>query len=617
MLAGIPMRTNLKITAVLLVLPAAGWLAARSAAPPSFAKTGTLITMRDGVRLHTEINVPADAREALPILLVRTPYGAAGRSAQLASGAFSELAADGYIFVFQDIRGRYESEGTFVMMRPPRNSSDQRAADESTDAWDTIDWLVKNVRNNNGRAGVFGISYPGWLTVMAGLDPHPALKAISEQASPADMFLGDDFYHNGAFRLTYGFEYAWQMENAATNSLFPFGRYDEFEWYLNLVPLSSANPLYFHNKLPTWNAFEQHPSYDGFWKSISVSRYLRAPAVPELNVAGWWDQEDFYGPQQIYAALERQDTGRRNYFVAGPWNHGGWSSGDGRALGAIDFGSDTARYFREEIEAPWFAYWLKGKGSGNFPEARVFQTGSNRWESYGAWPPRDGVSMRSAYLSSGGRLTFQPPPEQDGFDSYVSDPTRPVPYRRRPIGPTYGRPGWATWLVEDQRFVHLRPDVLSWESEILPEDLSIAGEIVARIFASTTGSDADWIVKLIDVYPEDYRADEKMSGYQLMVADEIFRGRFREGFEHATPLKPGAVEEYTISLHTSDHAFLKGHRLMVQVQSTWFPLYGRNPQTFVPNIFQAAAADYRAEAHRVYRTRAYPSRIELPVVAGR
>jgi putative CocE/NonD family hydrolase len=600
-----------------LVAAASWWMMAGVQSPgPGYDKTEVSIPMRDGVRLHTEIHVPKGAREALPFLMLRTPYGAAGQSRNLASGGYSEMEADGYIFVFQDIRGRHESEGKFVMMRPPRDRADSNATDESTDAYDTIEWLLKNVPNNNGRAGVFGISYPGWLTVMAAIDPHPALKAVSEQASPADMFLGDDFYHNGAFRLSYGFEYSAEMESSKTNALFQFDRYDTYEWYLNLLPLASASGRWAHGDLPTWTAFEQHPNYDPFWRKLAVPSYVGTPKVPNLNVAGWWDQEDFYGPVKIYETLEPGDRRNQNYIVAGPWNHGGWRAGDGRTLGPVSFDSDTSQYFRKNIEAPWFAYWLKGRGDGKFPEARTFETGSNRWRTYDAWPPRSGVSERRLYAEASGRLSFEAPRASgpDTFDSYVSDPAHPVPYRHRPISPTYGRPGWGTWLMEDQRFVHMRPDVLSWQTDALPDDLVVAGDIVADLFASTTGSDADWVVKLIDVYPEDYPQDPKMGGYQLMIADEIFRARFRKSFERAEPVEPGAIEEYTIDLHTNNHAFLKGHRMMVQVQSTWFPVYSRNPQKFVPNIFTADPADYQAATQRVYRSSQYPSHVRLPVI---
>ncbi|HYL79078.1 MAG TPA: CocE/NonD family hydrolase, partial [Bryobacteraceae bacterium] len=560
-------------------------------AATEFDKTDVMIPMRDGVRLHTEIYAPKHTAEHLPFLITRTPYGqgldAKGINLMLGS-AYAELAQEGYIFVFQDIRGRYKSEGAFVMLRKPRDKRDAKAIDESTDAYDTIEWLLKNVPNHNGRAGMLGISYPGWLTVMAMIDPHPALKAVSEQASPADMYLGDDFHHNGAFRLGYGLEYSARMETGKENSAFDFDRFDTFDWYLRLGPVSNFNKKFAHGKLPTWNDFVEHPNYDEFWQRQAVTPYLKQAAVPNLNVAGWFDQEDFYGPLKIYETLEKFDSGHLNYLAVGPWNHGGWSRGAGRALGKIDFGSDTGRYFREKIQASWFAYWLKEKGKLELPEALTFQTGSNKWESYQEWPPRQGVERRKLYFHDAGALSFEAP-RLDGvneFDSYVSDPAHPVPYRHRPIEATYGgASGWAPWLVEDQRFVHERPDVLSWETRPMDRELVVAGDIVAHLFASTSGTDSDWIVKLIDVYPEKGEKDPPMNGYQLMIADEVLRSRFRNGFEKPEPLVADQVTEFTVDLHSNNHAFLAGHRVMVQVQSTWFPLIDRNPQKFVPNIF--------------------------------
>jgi putative CocE/NonD family hydrolase len=582
----------------------------------TFKRMEVQIPMRDGVKLYTDIYIPKKSRSRLPFLITRTPYGSnddKGRNGLLPH-SYKDFVDEGYIFVFQDIRGRYKSEGQFVMFRPPRDKSDAKAIDESTDTYDSIAWLIEHIPNNNGRAGVLGISYGGWLTVMAMLDPHPALKAVSEQASPADQFLGDDFHHNGAFRLSYGLEYSAMMETGTTNFNFKFDRHDTFEWYVALGALANFNKNYGHEKLPTWNDFVAHPDYDEFWQKQAVTPYLDTPKVPNLNVAGWWDQEDFYGPMKIYETLEKKDTNHMNYVVAGPWNHGGWSRGEGRKLGDIDFDSDTAQYFREKVQAPWFAYWLKDKGPLKQPEALTFQTGSNRWESYDEWPPRSRTTDRPLYFQRAGMASFAKPEDDGAFDSYVSDPARPVPYRHRPISPTYPDGGWPVWLVEDQRFVHLRPDVLSWETEPLQQDVAIAGDIVAHLFASTSGTDSDWIVKLIDVYPEDYPKDAKMGGYQLMIADEAFRARFRESFTHPKVVTPDEVTEYAIDLHTNNHAFLKGHRIMVQVQSTWFPVIDRNPQTFVENIYKATEADYKPATQRVYRSGKYASHVTLPVL---
>lgn len=577
-----------------------------------------MVPARDGVKLHTRIFVPRNsAGAALPFIFLRTPYGVDDAEGRFAV-SLKELADEGYIFVFQDIRGRYKSEGTFVMQRPARDPKDGGGIDEGTDAYDTIDWLLKNVRPNNGRVGMLGVSYDGWTTAMATIEPHPALKAVSPQASPADMWLGDDFHHNGAFRLSYGFEYAAMMETTKEDSNFAFDRYDTYQWYLALGPLSNVNGRYLQGKIPTWNDYVAHPDYDGFWKRQTLIPSLRDVKVPTLSVAGWWDQEDFYGPVRIYDALERFDAQKHlNYLVVGPWNHGGWNAAEGTKLGDIDFGSATSRYFRQQVQAPWFAYWLKDKGTLAEPEALTFEGGTNQWRRWSAWPPAAQTTPRNLYFQADGRLSFDAPTATgEAFDEYRSDPDHPVPYRHRPIQATYfpGGSSWYTWLLEDQRFVEDRDDVASWETEPLREDVTVAGEIVASLFVSTTGTDGDWIVKLIDVYPEQMPANWKLAGWELMVSNEVFRARYRNGFDRPEPMVSGQVTPITFSLHTQDYCFRKGHRIMVQVQSTWFPLIDRNPQTFVPNIFQAAASDFRATMQRVHRSAAHPSHVTIPVV---
>ncbi len=627
MIKSIATRLLLGVVFLFSALPLLAQTAPTPAPTPApaqaFDKIEKTLTMRDGTRLYTEIFVPRNVREPLPIIFIRTPYGVTGSGEQSINGFLKELVDDGYIFAFQDIRGRYKSEGKFVMERPPRTSTDAKAIDEGTDAYDTIAWMIKNVPRNNGRVGMTGGSYDAWLAVMATLEPHPALKAVSEQATPADMFLGDDFHHNGAFRLSYGFEYAFELESSKEDKNFKFDLYDTYEWYLRLGALSNANAKYFHGKLPTWNNFVQHPNYDEFWKSLGLAQQLKRPTVPIMHVAGWWDQEDFYGPVKAYEVLEKSDTNQLNYLVIGPWNHGGWERRDGDKLGNINFESATSKHFREKIRAPFFAHFLKDKGNWSQPEAITFQTGANKWMSYDSWPVRSGVTARNLYFHGNGRLSFDSP-QQDNpreFDQYVSDPAHPVPYRARPIEPTYnpsaaGGSRWYTWLLDDQRFVHQRPDVLSWETEPLKEDVVISGNIVARLFASTSGTDSDWVVKLIDVYPEEYAKEPRMGGYQLMIANEILRGRFRKSFEKPEPVAPNQVNEYVIDLHTSDHRFLKGHKIMVQVQSTWFPLYDRNPQKFVPNIYMAKDSDYHAATQRVFRSKRFSSHIKLPVGAN-
>ena len=611
---------------VYLVLPLV--LLARAAAVPQeradyskiFDKTDVMIAARDGVKLHTEIYSPKNVSEPRPIIFERTPYGLAddekGYSRKL--GRYAEMIPDGYIFVLQDIRGRYGSEGKFVMQRPVRDPKNPKAIDEGTDTYDSIDWLARNVPRNNGRVGLLGVSYGGWLTVMGMLEPHPALKAVSEQASPADMFLGDDFHHNGAFRLSYGFEYSTMMETDKTNFSFQFDCFDTYEWYLQLGALSNASKKYIHGALPTWNDFVAHPNYDAFWKQQAMPYILTRPRVPNLNVAGWWDQEDFYGPMKIYEILEKEDPDHLNYLVAGPWNHGGWAHGAGNSLGLIPFGSDTALYFRQKIEAPWFAYWLKNQGSLPLKEALLFQTGSDTWVKFDSWPPRE-AKTQNLYFHPDSKLSLDAPTEEsaEAFDNYTSDPAHPVPYRHRPVDMTYpeDHPGsWYTWLVEDQRFVDNRPDVVTWQTDVLKEDVTLAGQVTAKLFASSTGSDADWIVKLIDVYPEKYPEKWQLSGYELMIADEVFRGRFRNSFEKPEPISPGVVTLFKIDLHTANHVFKKGHRIMVQVQSTWFPLIDRNPQKFVPNIFAAEESDYQKATERIYRSKRFPSSVEISVL---
>jgi len=627
----------LALSALALAAPALRAQAAADTAASAalgYRRSEVMIPMRDGVKLHTVLYAPRARSAPLPILLERTPYGVDG-SDRAFRVAFRDLAEDGYIFAFQDIRGRFGSEGHFVMQRPPCPApADSSCIDEGTDTWDTIDWLVHQVPGNNGRVGMLGVSYPGWLTVMALLHPHPALRATSPQASPADMFIGDDFHHGGAFRLSYGFEYAAMMETGKVTTQFQFPVHDTYGWYLQLGALSHVDERVLHGRIPTWEDFVHHPDYDAFWQRNAVAPYMTKVTVPVLSVAGWWDQEDFYGPLTIYKALEAHDGHSENYLVVGPWRHGGWAGEAGDSLGAIRFGSATGEHFRHDIEAPWFAYWLKDSGKPPAGEAFTFETGSNRWRTWAHWPPRQGVTDRDLYLRAGGSASFEAPPGGTNgsaagttpaesaaaagappFDAYVSDPAHPVPYRRRPIEPTYDPTGsgWYTWLVQDQRFVDGRPDVLVWETAPLDHDVTVAGNVVAHLFASTSGGGADWVVKLIDVYPGKVADRPAMGGYELMVAKNVLRARFRNGFEHPERVVPGKVTPYRIDLLDTDHTFLKGHRIMVQVQSTWFPVIDRNPQTWVPNIFEATDADFRKAVQRVYRSATYPSRITLPV----
>jgi putative CocE/NonD family hydrolase len=580
---------------------------ARAQVPDTaYARRDTMIAMRDGVRLKTYILAPRAPAGPLPILLVRTPYGASGPLRNF-PGPYRFLAADGYIFVFQDIRGRYDSEGDYLMNRPLR--PDSSGQDEATDTYDTIEWLVRHVGGHNGRVGGLGISYPGWLATMQAFSGHAALQAVSPQAPMTDTWMGDDFFHQGAFRMSYGVEYTWGMEVDAFN----VGAYDMYDWYLRLGPLANVTRR-LGRSWPSWDAFLAHPNYDAYWQARATQRRISRTPVAVLTVGGWYDQEDIFGPPATYAAFERTDSGGRNRLVMGPWNHGGWY-GPGAALGQVQFGDSTGVWFRREVEARFFAHYLKDRGPLDLPEALVFEGGSNRWRSFDAWPPRT-MTPRHLYFHAGGQLSFEPPAaDTAAFDAYVADPAHPVPYRPRPVERTYSRGSqWGVWQAMDQRFAHGRPDVLSWETEPLRADVVIAGDLVAHLFASTTGSDADWVVKLIDVFPDTVGANPPMGGYQLMVSGEILRGRFRRSFERPEAITPGRVLEYTVRLPPQAYRFQRGHRIMVQVQSTWFPLYDRNPQTFVPSIFAARASDFRARTHRVWRTARAPSHLVLPVV---
>lgn len=512
----------------------------------AFKRAEMMIPMRDGAKLFTVVFTPENQTEALPIMMERSPYGVKGWSSNGINGGRAELAKDGYIFVFQDIRGRYESEGEFVMVRPPRDRRDAKAVDESTDTYDTIEYLLKNVPNNNGRVGIYGVSYGGWLSAVALIDPHPALKASSPQAPVGDVWMGDDLFHHGAFRETYAHDWAYSLEAAKGDYEVKIDKPDAFDYYLGLKTVGNlANGL--KDKSASWRGFIEHPAWDSYWQQRSTPTYLKDTSVPTLIVGGFWDQEDLYGPLAIYKSLEKNDRDNQVFLVMGPWNHGGWG-GRGRRLGAIDFGSDTGRFFRSDVQAPFFAYHLKGKGNLKLAEATIFQSGTNRWMNYDSWSPKQNVQKRELYLQADGKVSFEKPANSgEAFDAYVSDPANPIPYRQRPILGTYVQgSSWYTWLVDDQRYLADRKDVLKWQSDVLNDDVTITGDIVAHLFAATSGSDSDWVVKLIDVYPADYAADAKLANYQLMVASEIFRGRYRKSFERAEAIEPNKVNEYAV-----------------------------------------------------------------------
>jgi len=604
---------------------------AQTAAPtPAFTFQEVMIPMRDGVHLQTVILTPADAKAPLPILLRRTPYGVPPAAPTTVPASVKSLADDGYVFVIQNLRGRFKSEGTFLLSSKV-DLADPKAVNEATDAYDTIDWLVKHVPDNNGRVGVYGVSYDGLTAAQTLLLPHPALKAISEQASPVDQWMNDDDHRYGALRFSYDFEYAvMEQADKEKNSYFAFDVYDTYEWYLKLGPISNINAKYLHGSIPYWNESVAHPDYDAFWKQEAWVSQLHASTVPNLNVAGFWDQEDPWGPWQIFRHANEHNPNRDNFMVAGPWYHGSWHTPVGDSIGLIPLGGHaTAREFRDEYEAPFFRYYLHGKGSKPAWQAAIFQTGSNSWHQYDEWPPKQ-ATPTNLYLLADGTLSFDAPRATGAtaFRQYVSDPANPVPYRPRPISPTYPAGDWRTWETLDQRFVDHRPDVLSYESAPLDHDVVVTGELSAELFASTSGTDADFVVKLIDVYPDDAQANawnpeagpvagqyaRSLNGYQLPIAMEVRRGRYNRSFEHPSPLPAGKATKWTFPLRDHDHVFLKGHRIMVQVQSTWFPLIDRNPQRFVPSIYQAKASDYVPATHRVYSTASMPSHVTLPVM---
>jgi putative CocE/NonD family hydrolase len=586
-----------------------------------------MIPMRDGVHLQTVIIASADQKAPLPILFRRTPYGVPARAPQQLPPNYKELEQDGYIYVIQNLRGRFKSEGVFKLTSQV-DLSDKASTNETTDAYDSIDWLVKHVPNNNGKVGMFGVSYDGLTSALALLQPHPALKAISEQASPADEWMNDDDHHYGAVRESYAFEYAvMEQSDKNKNTNFAFDIYDTYSWYLKLGPLSNINSKYLNNSIPHWNDIVAHPDYDEFWKKEAWVRQLHSTTVPLLNVAGFWDQEDPWGPWQIFRHAAEHDPDNVNFMVAGPWFHGQWRTLKADSIGLITFGGhETAREFRENIEAPFFRYYLHGRGEKPSWKVSTFQSGANRWRTYAAWPPQE-AKLTSLYLHADGTLSFDLP-KQNAYREYVSDPSNPVPYRQRPISPTYPAGDWQTWEVADQRFVDGRTDVLTFTSPPLEKDLTITGEVAAQFFAATSGTDADFIIKLIDVYPEDAQKNaweaeagpkpgeyaRSLNGYELPVAMEIRRGRYLASYEHPSPLVANKPTEWNIPLRDHDHVFLKGHRLMVQVQSTWFPIIDRNPQKFVPSIYAARASDYIKATQRIYCSPSFPSHIVLPVV---
>ncbi len=586
----------------------------------NYTKFEFKIPMRDGIRLFTAVYAPKDESESYPILIQRTPYGIRPYGVDNfpePGGQMAHYGREKFIFAFQDVRGRNGSEGTFIHMRPQRTAGSE-GVDESTDAYDTIDWLVRNIPNNNGKVGMMGISYPGFYTAAGMIGSHPALKAASPQAPISDWFIGDDFHHNGVFYLAHAFGFLSRFGQTLEEPTrmdpqpFDFKTPDGYEFYLNIGPLANVEKKLFKGKISFWKELMEHSDYDPFWQQRNLLPHLSGVKAAVMTVGGWFDAEDLYGPLKIYKAVEQKNPDAFNILVMGPWAHGGWSRGTGASLGSVSFRSNPSEYYRQNIEFPFLNHFLKDGPDPKLPEAMVFETGTFQWRRYDAWPPKNTVEKK-LHLQAAGRLGFDSPSGSGaGFDEYVSDPSRPVPFIPNiAIGMTREH------MLDDQRFASSRPDVLVYQTDALDEDLTLAGPITARLKVSTTGTDSDWVVKLIDVYPGDHPTPKNsttpMGGYQQLVRGEAFRGKFRNSFQHPEPFEPGRVAGVNYSLPDVYHTFRRGHKIMVHVQSSWFPLVDRNPQTFV-NIYTAGEEDFQKATQRVYRTPEADSHLTLRIL---
>jgi putative CocE/NonD family hydrolase len=586
-----------------------------------YTKYETEIPMRDGVKLFTAIYMPTDTSKDYPILLYRTPYSVAPYGSDQYDGRIGPHEAfekEGFIFVLQDVRGRFMSEGRFVDITPhvPDKKSNTDI-DESTDTYDTIEWLINNVPQHNNRVGQWGISYPGFYSSAGAIDSHSALKAVSPQAPIAD-FCWDDVFHNGAFLLPHNFGFLNMMgpERTEPNDEWPdpiadIEAKDAYKFFMDVGPLKNLNTRYLKGKSHFWNQIIQHPNYDDFWKQRSLLPHLRNITSAVMVVGGWYDREDLFGPLHTYQAIERHNPDTFNMLVMGPWFHGGWLRSEGSGLGDASFGFSTSTYYQEHVDLEFFKHFLKAPEEEenaplNLPEALIFETGANRWRQFGQWPPAQVQAQKFYFHEASGLSTERPAEPSDTCDTYVSDPAKPVPH-------TVDFSQWLnrTFYSEDQRFASCRPDVLVYRSDILEHDLTLAGPVQVRLYVSTTGTDADWIVKLIDVYPDDH--PERPAQHTLIRA-EVFRGRFRESFETPKPFTPNEITEISFPLWDILHTFKRGHRVMIHVQSTWFPFIDRNPQTYVPNIFEADEEDFVKATHRVYRSQTYPSHVEAAVL---
>jgi putative CocE/NonD family hydrolase len=629
-----------KIAIILCALAAVFSLAATHSAQPdedgkklaeyiaaSYTKYEHRIPMRDGKKLFTAVYAPKDESREYPIMLLRTPYGIAPYGVDRLRerlGPSEHFAREGFIFVYQDVRGRFLSEGIFLETTPQRPlPRGPQEVDESTDAWDTIDWLVKNVPNNNGKAGMWGISYPGFYAAAGMIDAHPALRAVSPQAPVTDLFSGDDSFHNGAFMLAANFGFYTFFEKQDDARLpepridFDYKNKDGYDFFLELGPLASADELYFKGKNPYWTSLMTHTTYDKFWQDRALQRHLRKVAPAVLTVGGYFDAEDPVGPGLIYQGVENASPEVDNHLVLGPWAHGGWSHGKGDSHGDVSFHLATGEYFRKEIEFEFFRRHLLGDGKkkeADFPKAWIFETGTNRWRKFGQWPPRDAAKTK-LYLSEGGNLSFAAPAAESGADEYQSDPAKPVPYWNGIANGVQRE-----YMTADQRFAAKRPDVLAYQGETLEDDLTVCGPVSPTLWVASTGTDADFVVKLIDVYPLEYPNpdpnpnDVEMGGYQQLVRGEPFRAKFRNGFEKPEPLEPGKLAKIQFTFPDICHVFRRGHAIMVQVQSSWFPLVDRNPQSFT-DIPNAKPEDFKKATQTISRSREKASYLELPILA--
>ena len=600
-----------------------------SPATADYTRKDVMIPMRDGVKLHAIIIAPKSTAGPAPILLSRTPYGAGSaigapsqHAAMVVSPAFEPFVQDGYVMVYEDIRGRYGSEGAFVLTRPLRGPLNNGPIDESTDAYDTIAWLVKEVPDNNGRVGLIGGSYGGLLTLMGLVNPHPALKAAVPMYSMVDGWTGDDFYHNGAFRQGY-FDWLYDLVTAKSGGDVAWGRYDLWDAFLEAGNAEGVGRMHGVSDLPVWRRIIDNAAYTPYWRQQALQRVFEGVplTVPTLHVAGLFDQEDSFGTFSVYKTMEAKDAANdKNFLAVGPWSHG-QGQRDGSTLGQMKWGADTSLYFRRYVLKPFFDQYLKDRVPARpIPPVTAFETGANEWRTSDRWPLSGPLpASRKLYLLSGSRLGFDPPKAgSETFAEYVSDPAKPVPYRRRPIRPVYASDStWAQWLTDDQRDVSTRSDVLTFVSAPLTAPLTISGDVAATLLASTTGSDADWVVKLIDVYPPEVRSQPELGGYELMISADIMRGRYREDVSTPKPIAPDKVLPYRVRMPAVNHTFLPGHRIMVQVQSSWFPLYDRNPQTFVPEVAKAPPGAYKAARQRIYVAPDAASYVDLPLAGPR